>query len=166
MIRSHIESNFAKSTRILLILDFSGHIRRIVVRNDKTRSRVPPTAGFHNRPLARREGYLYARLPRYEGILLAYLRKVKNLLVEMERFDTHRIHALEEKRGSEGASADLIPEIGFRLLHAVLRQSRNQIGIAHPLSEHFRPQNPFRIRRPICHKRNPYDSNIIKYDAI
>lgn len=129
--------------------------------------RVGPSAGFWNQPLSQKGGLSVCAFTAIRRLITCGYEKCPAFsLLEMERFDTHCIHALEEKRGSEGASADLIPEIGFRFLHAVLRQSRNQIGIAHPLSEHFRPQNPFRIRRPICHKRNPYDSNIIKYDAI
>lgn len=158
--------NFVCKQKTLALTIFVSIFR---FRRDKRRSpqRVGPSAGFWNRPLCEKGGLLVCAFTAIRrNTTCVFDRSPEFSLIEMERLDAHCIHALEEKRGSEGTPADLVPKVGFGFLHAVLRQSRDQIGIAHPLAKHFRPQNPFRIRRPICHKRNPYDSNIIKYDAI
>lgn len=102
--------------------------------------RLQPTAGFCNRPLTWKGGLPVCAFTAIQRLITCgYEKCLAFSLFEMERFDAHGIHALEEKSGSEGAPADLIPEVGFGLLHAVLRQSRDQIGIAHPLTKHFCP---------------------------
>lgn len=111
-------------------------------RRQKRRSpqRVGPSAGFWNQPLSQKGGLSVCAFTAIRRLITCGYEKCPAFsLLEMERFDAHRIHALEEKSGSEGAPADLVPEVCFGLLHAVLGQSRDQIGVAHPLAEHFRP---------------------------